>query len=184
MGRVLAKRALQVHRDGSAPNLKVGCKVSWIGRDALRLEYVVIDPINCVRLTAVTGSERTDGLWQTTCFEAFFSYPDGSYVECNFSPSTEWAMYRFDSYRSGMIPTHDWFAPDIRVERYDPRFALTAIVEFPPDIATRFSRLGISAVIEEKDGTISYWALHHPPGKPDFHHPDCFALTLEAPEPA
>ncbi len=38
---------------------------------------------------------------------------------------------------------------------------------------------GISAVIEETDGTKSYWALAHPPGKPDFHHADCFALELE-----
>lgn len=45
-------------------------------------------------------------------------------------------------------------------------------------------QIALSAVIEEKDGTKSYWALRHPPGKPDFHHPDCFALTLEAPEAA
>jgi hypothetical protein len=44
--------------------------------------------------------------------------------------------------------------------------------------------LGLSAVIEEKDGTKSYWALAHPPGKPDFHHKDCFALTLPAPSSA
>ncbi len=44
------------------------------------------------------------------------------------------------------------------------------------------SRLGLSAVIEETDGTKSYWALAHPAeGPPDFHHPDCFALTLPAP---
>ncbi len=45
-------------------------------------------------------------------------------------------------------------------------------------------KLALSAVIEETDGTKSYWALRHPPGAPDFHHPDCFALTLEAPPPA
>ena len=39
--------------------------------------------------------------------------------------------------------------------------------------------LALSAVIEEEDGTISYWALKHPPGKPDFHHPDAFALEIE-----
>ena len=27
-------------------------------------------------------------------------------------------------------------------------------------------------------GGISYWALAHPPGKPDFHHADGFALEL------
>lgn len=41
--------------------------------------------------------------------------------------------------------------------------------------------LGMSAVIEEVDGTKSFWALAHPPGKPDFHHPDCFTLKVPAP---
>jgi hypothetical protein len=36
-------------------------------------------------------------------------------------------------------------------------------------------RLGLSALIEETSGRKSYWALAHPPGKPDFHHADCFA---------
>ena len=40
-------------------------------------------------------------------------------------------------------------------------------------------RLGLSAVIEASDATLSYWALHHPPGKPDFHHADGRALLLE-----
>jgi hypothetical protein len=39
-------------------------------------------------------------------------------------------------------------------------------------------RLGLSAIIEETSGRKSYWALAHPPGKPDFHHPDCFACEL------
>ena len=36
----------------------------------------------------------------------------------------------------------------------------------------------VSAVIEETDGTRSFWSLAHPPGKPDFHHRDSFALEL------
>ncbi len=39
-------------------------------------------------------------------------------------------------------------------------------------------RLALSAVIEDSDGGLSYWALAHPRGKPDFHHADSFALTL------
>ena len=39
--------------------------------------------------------------------------------------------------------------------------------------------LGLSAILEEKDGTKSYWALAHPEGdKPDFHDPACFAAHL------
>jgi MOSC domain-containing protein YiiM len=41
-------------------------------------------------------------------------------------------------------------------------------------------RLGLSAVIEETSGRKSCWALAHPPGKPDFHHSDCFVLWLPA----
>jgi hypothetical protein len=40
--------------------------------------------------------------------------------------------------------------------------------------------LGLAAVLEEKDGTKSYWALAHPgeSEKPDFHDPVCFAAHL------
>jgi hypothetical protein len=38
--------------------------------------------------------------------------------------------------------------------------------------------MGLSAVIEERDGMLSYWALRHAPGKPDFHRRDGFALEL------
>jgi len=31
----------------------------------------------------------------------------------------------------------------------------------------------------ESDEGLSYWALRHPPGGPDFHHADCFAMELE-----
>ncbi len=37
---------------------------------------------------------------------------------------------------------------------------------------------GLSAVIEDESGALSYWALKHARGKPDFHHADAFALTL------
>ena len=39
--------------------------------------------------------------------------------------------------------------------------------------------IGLSAILEEDDGTISYWALAHGSGRPDFHHPDGFTLTDE-----
>lgn len=52
-------------------------------------------------------------------------------------------------------------------------------VTLPLDFAARAPlRLGLSAVIEEKGGRKSYWALAHPPGKADFHHPDSFVCEL------
>jgi len=59
-------------------------------------------------------------------------------------------------------------------------YALNAHLEDPAFGRDRGWRLGISAVIEEADGTKSYWALAHPDGKPDFHAPAGFVLALPA----
>ena len=42
--------------------------------------------------------------------------------------------------------------------------------------------LGLSTVVEDNHGRLSYWALRHPSGKPDFHHPDTFALEIVPPQ--
>jgi len=39
-------------------------------------------------------------------------------------------------------------------------------------------RLALTAILEDDQGVKSYWALKHPPGKPDFHHADGFVLEL------
>ncbi|TMJ19320.1 MAG: DOMON-like domain-containing protein [Alphaproteobacteria bacterium] len=122
--------------------------------------------------------ERSGELWKTTCFELFTrEVPDDSYFEFNFSPSRAWAAYRFDSYRKGMRdlplapPKIDFWSD---VTGCSLRVALDLIAPW-----TGPSRSGLSAVIEEVDGTKSYWALANPnPEKPDFHHPDCFAIEL------
>ena len=55
-------------------------------------------------------------------------------------------------------------------------WALGATIAVPADIEWQ---LGLSAILEETDGTKSYWALAHPEGdKPDFHDPVCFAARL------
>ena len=103
---------------------------------------------------------------------------EGSYVEFNFSPSSQWAAYRFERYREGMVELELTSPPEIHLDASEGHFALEATV---PN-AGLAGNLALSAVIEETDGTKSYWALAHPPGKPDFHHPACFALTLPPPE--
>jgi hypothetical protein len=42
----------------------------------------------------------------------------------------------------------------------------------------------LSALIEDQNGGKSYWALAHPPGKPDFHHADSFALEFSPAVPS
>ena len=71
--------------------------------------------------------------------------------------------------------------PGIVVRRIGDRLELDAKISpdfLPPG---RSLRLGLSAVLEDADGVLSYWALRHPPGKPDFHHTDAFATQLVLP---
>ncbi|HVF83514.1 MAG TPA: DOMON-like domain-containing protein [Sphingomicrobium sp.] len=115
---------------------------------------------------------RADGLWRSTCFELFVQ-TEGGYREYNFSPSGAWAAYDFTAYRAAMREADMEHAPAIDAEDAGDSFILDAVI----DLAGK-GRFGLAAVIEERCGTKSYWALAHPPGKPDFHHEACFAATL------
>ena len=51
------------------------------------------------------GPQRRDGLWQHTCFEAFFGVlGSDDYWEFNLAPSGDWNVYRFAGYRAGQTP--------------------------------------------------------------------------------
>ena len=147
----------------------------------LRLRYLVIGALDRIRLAAPAPSQRRDSLWRTTCFEMFMRTDETpGYVEANFSPSSEWAVYRFDSYRENMKPVTADAPPRIATARDGDRFTMDVELDSSCTLSTGSFRFGLSAVIEADDGTLSYWALAHPPGGPDFHHSDCFALELAA----
>ncbi len=146
-------------------------------KSVLTLWYTVFGSLDALVVPREVSERRADELWKTTCFEMFVRNPSSpSYLEFNFSPSTQWAAYRFDGYRSGMRPAELSYPPVISSSRIG-WFELH--VTLPLDLlGGTVQLLQLSAVIEEKDGTKSYWALAHPTGKPDFHHPDCFAPEL------
>jgi hypothetical protein len=146
------------------------------GDGRLVLDYVATGAIERLLLPVETEPSRADELWRHCCFEAFVVAPDGRYFEFNFAPSRQWAAYAFDGYRAAMRPLAG-AEPAVAADVFEDRLELTAIIEAPyPDGAAGW-RLGLSAVIEEDGGRLSYWALAHPPGKPDFHHVDGFVLT-------
>jgi hypothetical protein len=139
------------------------------------------------RLRIPRAGERRRGhdLWRHTCFEAFIARDgDPAYHEFNFSPSCEWAVHAFRAYRDGGPLGDDRLAPSMVVRRDGDRLELDALVALDRLSASHRHaalRLALSAVVEADDGTLSYWALRHPPGRPDFHHADGFVLRLEGP---
>ena len=148
----------------------------------LELRYVVTGEIGALRLPPVAPTARTDELRRSTCFEAFLrAAPDTAYFEFNFAPTTQWAAYRFDGYRTAMRTASEIGAPRISVRSDATRYELQVSLDLErlPDLpGGAIWQFGLSAVIEETSGRKSYWALAHPSGKPDFHHSDCFALAV------
>jgi hypothetical protein len=134
-------------------------------------------PLDRFAIPKPAEPERAQDLWQTTCFEAFLRpMGGGGYREWNFAPSSQWAAYDFSGYREGMVPAEVDTPPYVRIEDNFTWWALGATITVPAD--TNWE-LGLSAILEEKDGTKSYWALAHPTAeKPDFHDPGCFAAHL------
>jgi len=148
----------------------------------LRLGYEVSGAVGDLYLPAPTAAVRTDELWRRTCFEAFVGAgPGGAYIELNFAPSTQWAAYAFSGYRAGMRVAREIARPVIEVRQTAERFDLRVSIDLGPVAGLPGDvdwRIGLAAVIEEANGAKFYWALAHPPGRPDFHHAHGFAYEL------
>jgi len=157
-----------------------------IERDAadMRVSFEVEGDIAGLRLPETAEAMRTDSLWQHSCFEAFLR-PDGgdSYYEFNFASSSAWAAYRFAARREEReLP--DFAAPAIACRRGSDSFAMTArlpLAGLPELAGAAVIHVGLTAVIEDARGMLSYWALAHASREPDFHDPATFRLRLPAP---
>jgi very-short-patch-repair endonuclease len=162
------------HPDTAHPhNFTVTGKLEREGA-LLRCRYSIQGDVKALLWNAEAPG-RADELWRHTCCELFAKGEGDEYLEFNFAPSRQWASYRFDRYREGMRDAG--IEAGVTIDIDDERLILTAEIDLGAFDARSF---GLSTVIETMDGAKSYWAVKHPPGKPDFHHPDCFAIELPA----
>jgi hypothetical protein len=193
---------LLLHPDSTCALKAIEVEVARMAPRQIALRYFALGGAGHIKAMRPRGTpERVDDLWMTTCFEAFVQAEDDTaYYEFNFATSGNWAAYRFDNRREGRAtarvvePQIEWsrdlpFVPGetptaeeraaFRAENawLAGRLILDQAVDLPLD---RPWRLGLSAVIEEKGGRKSWWALKHPAGDPDFHDPACFTLELPA----
>lgn len=119
---------------------------------------------------------RAEDLWQTTCFEMFLADGEGRYREYNFSPSGEWAAWTFAGYRNRAADHEPVAAPVTAIDSGLSVFTCTVFLD-GGELA-QASRAAFSAVLDEGEGGVSYWALRHGREKPDFHDPTCFVVPL------
>jgi hypothetical protein len=183
---VVAERALLfAHPDAAGESVwSIAVEVELSAEAILACRYSLHGDLAHVRVPGARSGRRADDLWQHTCFEAFVAADNApGYYEFNFAPSLEWAAYRFAAYRAGMSFAPLAQAPGLQVRKSGNQLELSASVHLG-GLTTLCSapvlRFALAAVIEEDDGRLSYWALQHPPGNPDFHHPDGFALELRS----
>ncbi len=166
---------LYPHPDFPSVVERIEVKVTRFAPQLLGLRYFVFGPLDeLVLRSAAAEPSRRDELWKSTCFEAFVRKPgDAGYTELNFAPSGDWAAYSFTGYREGMAdaevtnPRGTWMSGGV----------MAAEVELPIEGPWQ---LAITAVIEERDGTKSYWSADHGPGAPDFHADAGFVVELLA----
>lgn len=179
MQKVFEQR-VRLESHPATPFDAVNCFEVRVCRDPsgiLALRYVVEGDIRRIRVPQRQSTpQRTDGLWKHTCFEVFVAEEGiAGYREYNFAPSGNWAAYTFSAYREGMAPLVSEWEPQIRVEASDGVLILDSSLPVSPVASLR---LALSAVLEDEQGNVSYWAARHPQGKPDFHHPDSFVIEI------
>lgn len=119
-------------------------------------------------------SGRRDGLWQHTCLEAFIgAAAQKAYWELNLAPSGDWNVYRLSDYRQELVEEPCYTALPFAVIRSGaagPGLILRLACPLPGELAAAGPlQVGVTAVIEADDGSLSYWALHHPGPDADFH---------------
>ena len=162
---------------------RVSVQVDWDPtRRRLTLGYHLAGQVDRIRLPAPASAVQTDGLWRHSCCEAFVGREGArDYGEFNFSPSGQWAAYGFSDRRSGMREPERLEAPGIRLTREADELILEARADLAwlaPAEPARFV-LGLAVVVLDVADRLSYWALRHPPGQPDFHDPSTFLLHLQ-----
>jgi hypothetical protein len=178
----VGKHRLVAHADHAPKTVRSVDVGIWRGR-GIMLRYGV-EPANALALPD-RGFERADRLWRSTCFELFLKAPgDAAYREFNFAPPGAWNAYAFSDWRRGMERLELAEPPQLvdcridgRKDRMPHRYELDVVLGYAV-VSSVPSTMSLTAIIQDVDESISYWALAHGAGEPDFHHPACFTAAL------
>ena len=141
--------------------------------DLLALALPSLEPAS-----APMRGERRDELWKHTCFEAFIGLPGSQkYWECNVSPLGHWNLYSFERYRNGGSGLVEALPPSVSVRQTRRDCRCDVVLDLSPWWPIGgMPELGLTMVVEEVNGRLSYWALSHPGDIADFHDRRSFLI--------
>ncbi len=163
-------------------------RATWTSPFVLHLDYVLKADLREIFLPEpVDGTSRADNLWEHTCFEAFVALENSSeYLEVNLSPSGQWNIYDFKSYRGSRVEA-DQISCKPMILKAKTNFNMQTDLDLRGVSWIKNSKkyadlvLGLTGVVELKDKVKSYCALTHKSDKPDFHRKESFILRLKNP---
>lgn len=144
--------------------------------DAFFVSYKLTGALTSLELGAEPVHERKIKLWEKTCFELFIKNQSGQYMEFNFSPVFEWNAFFFNQKGDALKEWEKIKQVKIDILHSLEVFQLIAEIkkaDFPEGFFNH-CEAGLTTVLKEKDGRLSYWALSHEDKRPNFHHFDSF----------
>ena len=163
------------------PEITITGKVSR-SSNLLTLHYSLAGEIEAVALPQASVTPcRKDELWKATCFEFFLAIQDQpGYWEFNMSPSGDWNVYHMDAYRrTGFREETSMQQLAFELHKELGAFTLHATVDLASMIQEAQSlEMGITAILQTRDGKETYWALTHAAPQADFHLRKSFVLML------
>jgi hypothetical protein len=144
----------------------------------LILRYEMAGTIESILMAEREYPTRQIGLWETTCFECFFGVPGQDlYWEVNLSTAGHWNIFRLDGYRSGLREELAIEELTVLIDR--SAFSLETELDLSLlGLETFELELSVTAVIADKLGGVSYWAVCHGGIEADFHLRDSFVIRI------
>jgi hypothetical protein len=167
--------------DPAVPDLTI--KGGLVRQDnLLGIHYALHGKIENILLpTLSVNPTRKEELWKATCFEFFLAVKDlPQYWEFNLSPSRDWNVYRMDAYRRiGFREEMSIQQLQFEVQKDTNGFLLKMAIDLNPIIRLeQILEVGVTAVVQTKEGNETYWALVHPAPVADFHLRESFILAM------
>jgi hypothetical protein len=164
------------------PDLQV---TGWIDRsgDLLEIQYQLVGDLAGLTIAApVALPSRRFALWEATCLEFFVAtLGQPHYWEFNLSPSGDWNVFRLEDYRQGLrneelVPALPFqVSCQARELTLSLSLSLGGLVDRSEDL-----EMAMTAVLQDRSGAFSYWAVSHPGPEADFHRRDGFTVQLPA----
>ena len=168
----MAKFALIPYDLSLAPKIELNCELNT-NEESLFISYKLTGDLNSIDLGSGRSlHNRVIKLWEKSCFELFIKNNKDNYIEFNFSPEFEWNTFYFKKKGDALAEYQkmDSIKPDILLS--NDVFHLIVELDkkkFPDGFFESELTAGITSVIKEKNGKLSYWALSHEDSRPNFH---------------